>query len=51
MFPRGFSACCLTILIYMFNMFKGVMRPRHTYVPGFKGDSLWGKGIHLQEKR
>ena len=37
-----FGACCLTILIY-FNMFKGAMRPRHTYVCGFKH-------VGLQEK-
>ena len=38
----GLGACCLTILILLicFNMFKGAMRPRHTYVCGFKGDSL-----------
>ena len=38
------GTCCLTILIYTFKMFKGAMRPRHTYVFGFKG-------IRLQEKR
>ena len=27
------GACCLTILIYTFIMFKGAMRPRHTYIP------------------
>ena len=28
------DACCLTILIYIsFIMFKGAMRPHHTYVP------------------
>ena len=42
--PRGpFDCnCCLNILIYMFNMFKGAARPRHTYVCGFKGECLWG---------
>ena len=30
--------------IYCFKCFKGAMRPRHTYVFGFKG-------IRLQEKR
>ena len=29
------GACCLTILIYTFKMFKGVMRPRHAYICGF----------------
>ena len=43
------GACCLTILIYTFKCFKGATNPRHTYVFGFKGDSLWGKGISLQE--
>ena len=39
----GFRACCLTILImYSFKiMFKGAMRPRHTYVCGFKGIGLY----------
>ena len=38
------GACCLTILIYTFKMFKGATNPCYTYIPRFKG-------ISLQEKR
>ena len=42
MLPKSrLGACCLTILIYTFIMFKGAMRPCHTYVPRFKGECLW----------
>ena len=37
------GACCLTILIYTFIMFKDAPRPRHIYVFGFKGVGLWDK--------
>ena len=37
-----FGACCLTILIYTFKMFKGAMQPRHDYICGSKGIRLWG---------
>ena len=42
---NGLDACCLTILIFLstFKCFKGAMRPRHTYVCGFKGVGLWGE--------
>ena len=29
------GACCLTILIYTFKMFKGATNPRYTYIPRF----------------
>ncbi len=37
------GACCLTILILLicFNMFKGAMRPRYTYIPRLKGVGLY----------
>ena len=35
------GACCLTLLIYTFKMFKGAVRPRHTYIRRFKGIGLY----------
>ena len=36
-----FGACCLTILIYTFKLFKGATNPRHTYISGFLNVGLW----------
>ena len=38
-FPFG---CMLFNYFNTFKCFKGAMRPRHTYVFGFKGKCLWG---------